>query len=254
MNEKYFSISDSTDSIECKLYADKNHGLGRIILCCHGFLGNKENRSVYKIADYFTGHYKDIGVLCFDWPCHGKDVKQKLSLADCDRYYEKVVSYIKDEMGVGEVYLQATSFGGYMSLKYLHEHDNPFKKIALRCPAVNMLDILCNKVFDESQLEEMKKGKTVLAGGPEQKKLKITWDFLDELSQNDITEYDFLDIAEDTIVIQGNDDSLIDPDFISDFCENNVIECYRMDGTNHTFSDHTKMMKAIDYMKDWFNL
>ena len=108
--------------------------------------------------------YKDTSLITFNLPCHGDDVKKKLSLTDCSSYIELVISYIKNKLCVDEIFSYATSFGGYLTLKYISEHGSPFKKVALRCPAVNMEEVI-EKIIDmTADKEKLRKGKDIAIG------------------------------------------------------------------------------------------
>ncbi len=82
--EKYFDINESGFSIRCKLYYNKDlHKLPHIVVATYGFGGNKDNKAIEKFAERLTTKYHGYGVVCFDWPCHGKDARNKLILDEC---------------------------------------------------------------------------------------------------------------------------------------------------------------------------
>lgn len=250
MVEKYFDINDVGINIRSKLYCNNPRNIHRVVLSCHGFGGGKENHATKKIAESLLSQYDDLAVIAFDWPCHGKDVKQRLSLKDCDDYLATVIRYVKDRMHVDDIYMQATSFGGYLTLKYISEHENPFKKIALRCPAVNMRDILTKKVLTEEQLEQIAKGKVVEVGF--ERKIKITKQLLDEFEKSDIRQREYYDSADDIIIMQGTRDELVPFDEVKAFCENNVIDFYPIEGADHRYQDPAKLRECINHINEFF--
>ena len=89
---------------------------------------------------------RDALVVVFNWPSHGDDVKKKLVLEDCNTYLDLVIREVKTRYQVDRLFAYATSFGGYLVLKYISEHANPFEKIALRCPAVDMYHVLVSSI------------------------------------------------------------------------------------------------------------
>lgn len=157
--EKYFEINKNNQNIRCKLYYDKKHTIEKVVLFGHGFAGHKDNSAAQKFADRVLTKYKGIAVLIYNLPCHGDDVKKKMVLQDCMTYIETVIDYIRSELQPEEIYSYATSFGGYLVLKYISEHENPFAKIALRCPAVNMAEVLTKTIMKNDELELILKGK-----------------------------------------------------------------------------------------------
>ena len=161
---KRFMIHEGQYNIPCLLYSDGGSAFDRIIICCHGFAGHKGNAAMKRFADYVLSRHKNLAVLCFDWPCHGKDDRKKLRLEDCITYLDLVIRYAETELAAKDLYLYATSFGGYLALLYIAERGNPFQKLALRCPAVNMYEVLASGIMTEEDKIQLSKGKSVLIG------------------------------------------------------------------------------------------
>lgn len=89
--QKYFDINEDGFSIRCKLYYQKDlHALPHIVIATYGFGGNMDNKAVEKFAERLTTKYHGYGVVCFDWPCHGKDARNKLILDECCTYLDLV--------------------------------------------------------------------------------------------------------------------------------------------------------------------
>ena len=248
--EKKFDIIDSNNSIKCKMYCNNPHDFNTIIISCHGFAGSKENNTTKKLAETFLDKYKNLAILTFDWPCHGEDVKQKLRLSDCNDYLNSVINYVKEELKVDNILSQATSFGGYLVLKYINENNNPFNKIAFRCPALNMYDILINKTMTEEEVNKVNKGKPVLVGF--RRKIKVDKEILDEIKENDVTKLDFVDESERILIVQGTDDELVDYDIVKEFAENNIIDFKPVEGADHRFNSPADLRKFIDYVEELY--
>ena len=248
--EKKLDINDYKNNIKCKMYCNDPYNINSLIISCHGFGGNKKNAATKKIAESFLKKYDDVAVLAFDWPCHGEDIKQKLKLDDCMEYFDSVINYAKEEIKAENLFLQATSFGGYLSLKYINEKNNPFKKIAYRCPAINMYDLLTKKVLSEDDLYLIAKGKTVQVGF--NRKIKVDKELLEELYKNDVRKLDFVDESEKILITQGTNDELVPYDEVRDFADNNIIEFRTVEGADHLFSNPAKMRKYIDYVEELY--
>ena len=247
---RYFDINSGHISIKSKQYCNNPRGIARVIISCHGFGGNKDNNFTAKMAEVLLSKYDDLAIISFDWPCHGNDVKQKPSLTDCNDYLQCVIEYVKNDPAVDEVYIQATSFGGYLVLKYISEHGNPVKKIALRCPAVNMYDSLMHTILSEGQVEELGKGKFQYAGFD--RKIKVTPEFIQELKENDIMTRDFIDMADDILIMHGTADELISYDVDRQFCDDNVIEFITIEGADHRFKNPAKLRECINNIESFF--
>lgn len=247
---RYFEINENGHNIRCKLYCQDTAAIRRVVIFCHGFGGHKDNAAAQKFAERMLSKYKGTAMITFNWPSHGDDVKKKICLADCDAYLKLVTAYAKQKYATEEIYIYATSFGAYLLLKYISEHGNPFRKIALRCPAVNMYSILTGSIMDSSDLDRLQKGKDIPVGFD--RKIMIGPAFLEELRANDIQTRDYLDYAEELLILHGTADEIVPYDAAYAFADNNLIEFIPVEGADHRFRDARKMDQAIKYILDFF--
>ncbi len=248
---KYLDINEQGNSIKCKVICDNFRETRQVVLFLHGFGGHKDNKAAEKFAETALSKMKKAAVFIFDWPCHGKDVKKKLTFADCDTYLTLVLKYIREEMHVTTVFAYGTSFGGYMVLKYLHDHEtNPFKKIALRCPAVSMGEIMYSRIMTEENKELLKKGKDVAAGFD--RDVFVDQKFVDDLLCEDVRKWDYLDYADDMMIVHGSKDEIVPIEESRAFAENNVIEFIEVEDADHRFQDLNKMKLAHSHMVDFY--
>ncbi len=249
--EKYFDINEQKLSIRCKVYCRDIHNIKRVVIFGHGFGGHKDNHACARFAEQTTSKYKTTAVMVFDWPCHGSDARNKLSLVDCDTYLTLVLDYVKKTWETDDIYYYGTSFGGYLVLKYLSEHGNPFKKIALRCPAVSIYDSIVNTIMSDDDKIAIEKGKDVQIGFD--RLVKINKNYLEELQENDIRERDYIDFADDILVIHGTEDEIIPYQDAVDFTDNNVIELITVEGADHRFRNPKQIDQAhADILKFFF--
>lgn len=250
--QKYFDINDAGHSIRCKLYCNDIHSIQKIILFGHGFGGHKDNKAAEKFAIRVLSKYKNVSVMVFDWPCHGDDVKKKLLLSDCSTYIDLIRKHIKERFGTEDIYVYATSFGGYLFLKYIAENGNPFHKIALRCPAVNMYGAITERIMTQDDLEKLKKGKDVLVGFD--RKIKVNDQFILDLKNADITAYEYFDYADDILIMHGTKDEIVPMESVSEFAEENVIEFIPVENADHRFQNSRCMDTATQLVLDFFKL
>ena len=250
--EKLFDINEEGFSIRCKLYYDKTpHDLKHIVLATYGFGGNKDNKAIEKFADRITTKYKGFGVVCFDWPCHGKDARNKLIIDECLEYMRLVTEHIRKEMGAEEVYNYSSSFGAYITLRYLHEKgENPFKRIVFRCPAIKLYDSMTSRITDDDWTV-LNKGKEILRGYD--RKIKISLEFLEDLKNNDVSTWDFMDYADEILMIHGTKDEMAPIEVTREFSENNVIELIEVENADHPFSNPQYMDFAIQKIQEFFS-
>ena len=249
---RYFEINENGHNIRCKIYCHNLKDIRRIVLFAHGFGGHKDNGAAEKFALRLVTKYKGSAMVTFDWPGHGEDVKKSFHLEDCMIYMRLVLEYIGQKYQTDEIYSYATSFGAYLTLKYISEHGNPFKKIVLRCPAVDVYDVMTTTIISPNDYERLKKGKEVLVGFD--RKVMIGMSLLEEMKANDIRQLDFIDYAEDILIIHGTEDEIVAFDVVRDFAENNVIEFAPVEGADHRFRNERKMEIAIKTILDFYAL
>lgn len=249
--EKYFQINRDGQNIRCKLYHGKGAPIEKIVLSLHGFAGHKDNAAAQKFADRVLTKYKGTGILTYDLPCHGDDVKKKLVLQDCMTYLGMVLDYIRADLGIEEIYAYATSFGGYLVLKYIREQGNPFRKIALRCPAVNMAEVLTGIILENGDLDQLHRGKNVKVGFD--RKVEINRQFLADLEESDIRKLDYLDYAEDILILHGTKDEVVPFEAGEAFAENNLIEFLPVENADHRFQNPACMEFATKKVLEFFD-
>ena len=249
---KYFTVNAGGCSIRCKLYAGGNADVRKVILFGHGFGGHKDNKAAERFALRVLEKNKGVATVAFDWPCHGEDVRKTLRLEDCDAYLRLVLDHLRERFDSPELYAYATSFGGYLFLKYISEHGSPFVKTALRCPAVNMYELLTTVIMSGDELERVQKGKPVLVGFD--RKIAVDRVFLDSLREADLTQRSFLDYADDLLIVHGTKDELIPIAAVRAFAEDNVIEFEAVEGADHRFQNPSCMDRAIAGILAFFGL
>lgn len=249
---RYFEINGGGHNIRCKLYYQDLRNIRRVVIACHGFGSDKDTGSAEKLAERLLNKYKGIAMVTFDWPCHGSDVKKKLTLDDCDAYLSLVIDHVRERFDTEEIYGYGVSFGGYLTLKYVAEHGSPFRRIALRCPAVPMYDALTQTIMEAGDLELLEKGKEVSVGFD--RKILIGQPFLEELRANDLRKLDFIDWAEDILILHGTKDETVSYEAVRAFAEDQLIEFVSVEKADHRFRTPGAMETAIKAILAHYNL
>lgn len=250
--QKYFDINEQGFSVRCKLYYNKDiHNHTDVVIATYGFGGNKDNKAIEKFADRITTKYKGYVVVSFDWPCHGMDARNQLIPEECLTYMDLVLRYVREELKAERIYNYSSSFGAYNTLRYLHDKgSNPFTKIAFRCGALKMYDAIAQHITQD-EWDKLNKGKEILRG--HERKIKVTKDFLENIRINDVTAYDYLEYADDIIMIHGTKDESVPIAIAEEFCDANVIELYPVQNADHPFSNPDYMDFAIQKMIEFFH-
>ncbi|HDL4078778.1 TPA: alpha/beta fold hydrolase [Mannheimia haemolytica] len=246
--EKRFEINEQGLSIRCKLFYEKElQQIENVVIVLHGFGSSKDLKSNTKFGERLSSKYKGYAALAFDFPCHGDDARKKLSVEESITYLQLVIDYAKTSLNAKNLYAYGTSFGGYLTLKYLAEKGNPLRKIALRAPAVQIYHSLMNRLSEEER-QKLAKGREILWGFDRQ--MKISQAFFDELT--DITQNDYLDYAEQILILHGTEDEMVALSTSQQFADNNVIELLPIEGADHAFSNPKLMDIAIGKIVEFF--
>ena len=165
-------------------------------------------------------------------------------------YLTLVTDYAKKDLQAKNVFNYSTSFGAYITLRYLIEKGNPFVRIALRSPGVNMYESMSNHVSDEG-FTKLKKGKEIQVGF--ERKMKIDQAFMDDLKSFDVRDHEYFDFADDILILHGTKDEMIPIDLVQKFAEDNVIEFVPVEGANHPFQNPNHMALAIHKIIEFFH-
>lgn len=252
MQQHYFNINNAGLNIRAKLYSEGAGEVKTLVVCGHGFGGHKDNRAAERFAKHVLDKNHGVAVLTYNWPCHGDDVRKTLRLSDCDAYLSAVLAWARARYPDAKLFGYATSFGGYLFLKYVSEHGDPFLKTALRCPAVPMYDVITSSIMTGDDLERIRKGKPVSVGFD--RKVTIDRTYLDELREADIAKRDFLPYADELFILHGTKDEVVPFDAVKAFAEDNVIDFEPVENADHRFQSPEKMDLAIQKICAFFGL
>ena len=124
--------------------------------------------------------------------------------------------------------------------------------IALRCPAVDMYDVLTRAIMKNDEYDRIMKGKDVQVGFD--RKIIVTRKLLDELKTNDIRQRDYLEEAENILIIHGTADEVVPFDSSRAFAENNVIDFIPVEKADHRFQNPAHRSAANKYTLEFFDM
>lgn len=243
MIQKYYEIHDNGFNVRCKLYCADPKSIRRAVLFGHGFGGHRDNKAAERFADYAIGKHADMAVLVFEWPCHGGDMSRRLELSGCDRYIELALRDARERLHAARVDAYATSFGGYLFLRHIARHGNPFGATVLRCPAVDMYSVLSGAIMSAEQLSQLRSGRDALVGFD--RKVRVSPSFLAELQAEPMTSPDFMSETDRMLILHGTRDEIVPFDSVRRFADDNLIELIPVEGADHRFSNPRHMDAAI---------
>lgn len=252
--EKHFDINRGGYSIQSRLIVNDSDKSTRtfddVVIVTHGFGSSKETAGTLHFGEHLTSKYKGFAVIAFDWPCHGMDARKKLTIEECLTYLTLVTEYAREEMKAKRIYNYSSSFGGYLTLRYLIEKGNPFTKIALRCPAVCMYQSMMSCLTEDDK-NKLRKGKEISIGF--ERKMKVDKAFFEDLKSFDVMDHEYFDFADSMIILHGTKDEMIPMEESRRFAENNVIEFIPVEGANHPFQNPDHMALAIHKIIEFFH-
>lgn len=252
--EKHFDINRGGYSIRSRLIVNDSDKSTRtfddVVIVTHGFGSSKETAGTLHFGEHLTSKYKGFAVIAFDWPCHGMDARKKLTIEECLTYLTLVTEYAREEMKAKRIYNYSSSFGGYLTLRYLIEKGNPFTKIDLRCPAVCMYQSMMSCLTEDDK-NKLRKGKEISIGF--ERKMKVDKAFFEDLKSFDVMDHEYFDFADSMIILHGTKDEMIPMEESRRFAENNVIEFIPVEGANHSFQNPDHMALAIHKIIEFFH-
>ena len=109
---------------------------------------------------------------------------------------------------------------------------------------------MISRIMSADDYDKILKGKPVLVGFD--RKIRIEKPFLDELQAADVTKNDYIDYADDLMIIHGTKDEVIPFDRSAEFADQNVIEFVPMVNGDHRFTDPKIMDLAIHTIIEFF--
>ena len=175
-----------------------------IVICLHGFAGDKYSSVIKAVAEALVRHGKRV--VTFDWPAHGDSQAgpEMLTVENCLRDLHTVLTYYRaymkkaaNDIAVnerleadgyagqverGKISCFATSFGGYLAMLYREKYPQDFNQYMLRSPALRMPEILLSFMTEE-QLAAFDRGEKLNFGF--EKELWLDKSFYDDLCRYD---------------------------------------------------------------------
>jgi len=223
----------------------------RTVLAIHGFGGSKDSRAIEGLAQRLCG--KGFRVAAPDLPCHGErtESERELTPEHCLSNILAVECWLRG-LG-GEVSAFGTSFGGCLLLRRMELYGDPFRKIVLRVPAVNMADSLmrCMRIFQpEFTLEEAKQSGFHVKMSRE---LNIPYEFYDKLLElNEVRHSDVWDSPDVLAVYAGRDELVSRADTEEFLRVNPRIQRHCIEESGHRMLCPEHLAMALDRAAEHF--
>ena len=246
---KYLELCNK---IKVKLSIPEGKTRTEVYIICHGFGSAKDGRSTEIMAHKLNEN--GFIAISFDFPGHGDSIEpiEKLTVENCISYINEVFEYVKNEFKNHEISILSTSFGAYVTInKLIKDKKNEFKNIVLRCPAIDMKNILIN-VLIKGNAERFKQEGKIKAGFEGQKEL--TYSFYEDLCEHDILKT--YNKKERILILQGLEDDIAPIQDTYEFVkmDSENIRLIPLEGVKHKMTNEELEMlmsvifKELDYI------
>lgn len=238
--------------IPVKLYSEG--APTRAVLAVHGFGGSKESLAVSGLAERLcpAGYL----VAAPDLPCHGGRTEPESELTP-----ERCLADIRAVLGwlggrFSDISAFATSFGGCCILRLIELDGDPFRKIVLRVPAVNMADSLirCIKLFQPGFTLEQAESEGFHV--KMSRELHIPFDFYGKLQElNEVRSCAAWDKPEILTIYAGKDELVARQDTEEFLRLNPRIQRVCIEGSGHRMNQKPEYLAhaldcAADFIKE----
>lgn len=115
-----------------------------------------------------------------------------------------------------------------------------------------MYEVLTKAIMTDENRKDIRKSKTALVGFD--RKVEINKEFIEDLTQKDITKRHFRKQADSILILHGTEDEIVPIEKVRLFAERNGICFIPVEGADHRFQDRAKMDFAIEGIVHFFDM
>ncbi len=204
----------------------------KTVLIIHGFGSSKESFTALKLFDELP----KIGVraVAFDFPAHGENEASDIGprLQDYIDSIKEIEYYVNFKNHDSEIYCFASSFGAYAALLHISSGKSLLKKAFLRCPAINMFDILRKNMsnIDADNLLEQGFFTANFTSRP----VRVTLDFYGDLEKNNLFDV-FNAYGVNIKIMHGTKDEIAPFEDALEFASKFNLDFTAVEGADHRF-------------------
>lgn len=232
--------------IPCRITAPDDHTVSQVVLGVHGIGGSMEDAIQAAIAEEMALFYD--ATVRFDFPAHGENPEQELTLDGCQQTLLAVAQYIKDRFpDVADLCIFATGFGAYVTLTVLEQLQQLPGNIRLvvQTPNVRMHDTILSMLRRSRQTIRAIDRMALQTPQP----IWITFPFYQELEQNIVLVNHELPM----LILHSEEDGYIRREDIQNFRRiNEQSKLVIIPGTSHRFEEEGAWDMVLDLVRDWF--
>ena len=244
--EKHFLLTHGSSKTPVILQVPDGMPVQRVVLGVHGIGGSSQDPIQSGIAEEMTMF--SCASVRFDFPCHGENPGNTMSVAGCVDSLMAVAGWIRQNFPhVEDLCIFASGFGAYLTLLSLQDLlELPGRiRLVVQTPSVLMHQtILSMKKLTPETLRVMDR---VNFAAP--RPFDLTYRFYNQLRQNiALTTYPI-----PMLILQGEEDDYIRADDIQQFHRiNEDAKLVTIPGTSHRFLEEGAWDMVLDLTRDWF--
>lgn len=217
----------------------------KIILCMHGFNGDKWGDSFSKTRKNFD---ENTMVCSFDSAGHGEsEVNSVLMTMDIVlNEIEAVLKYLSSTYENAKITVLASSYGAYRTMcAYNHGKLPKVSRLVFLNPALKMLKVL--EILREFKYENLKPGDTVIMKASLNKLLSKK--FIDDLYENNLYNKTYENAIPLTIFL-GTHDTLIDKNDTLEFAKLYSSCSIKYINEDHKIENPESWQQIINFLKN----
>lgn len=245
--ERYFSLSQESLRIPCRIYEPDFGAPKRCILGVHGFGGSKDTEILTTLAEEMS--IFGSSMVCFDFPAHGDSPMESdaLTLDNCIETLIYTAQWAHNRYPDVDFCIFASGFGAYVTLIAIDQLEEVVGKVklVLHTPNLRMSETILGMVrMTEQQLLEA--GRATLNAG---RKFEISFDFYKQVrNYTALTIYDA-----PMLLLHGEKDEILPLEDMINFRRiNEGCKLVVIPGADHQFRTPGAWDMVIDLTRDWF--
>ena len=232
--------------IPCKLSVPEDGQIRRVVLGVHGFSGSMEDEIQVGIAEEMEMFYS--ATLRFDFPAHGSNTSNELTLRGCRATLMAVAEEAKKRFPeVEDLCIFASGFGAYVTLTCLEDLvELPGKvKLVVQTPGLMMHDTLLKMM--RTTRETLWAMETMMSRT--KRPIAVTYSFYEEMRDHLVLTTHPIPM----LILQSDNDAVIRAVHMQNFTRlNEESKLVTIPGTSHRFMEEGAWDMVLDLTRDWF--
>ena len=245
--ERYFSLSNGTLRIPCKIYEPDFGALNRCVLGVHGFGASKDTHVLSALSEELS--IFGTATVCFDLPAHGDSPMQSdaLKLDTCIETLLYTAQWARNRYPDLDFCVFASGFGAYLTLIAIDQLEELVGKVklVLQTPNLRMSETILGMLrMSDAQLLEA--GHATLRA---EREFDISYDFYKQVrNYTALTIYDA-----PMLLLHGEKDEYLPLEDMVNFRRiNEGCRLVVIPEADHQFTTPGAWDMVVDLTRDWF--